>query len=81
MDGFTALAFGMCAQMALAQGQDLIELGEVIAGTCETHVYLGDSHGQTAHIHGHDIGVTIFGAGAEVWIDGRKFIVPKTAGA
>lgn len=81
MDGFTLLPFALCAQMALIHGQQLVALGSLIAGVCETDVYIGDSDGDIARIHGHDIGVSMFDGGAEVSIDGRKYIVPKTSGA
>ncbi len=81
MDGFTLLPFAFCAQMTIAMGQDLVELGQVIAGKCETDILIGDSDGETAPIKGHDIGVEMFDGGAEVSIDGRKFIIPKTTPA
>ncbi len=80
MDGFTLLPFALCAQMTIGMGQDLVELGNVVAGVCDSNLLLGDSHGETAHIKGHDIGVTMFEYGAELWIDGVRFIVPKTQG-
>ena len=77
MEGFTALSFALCAQMVMAMGQELVELGQTVAGKCETHLLLGDSHGETAPILGHDIGVQMFDDGAEVFVDGLRFIVPK----
>ena len=78
MDGFTALSFALCAQVVMSMGQDLIELGQTIVGKCETHILLGDSHGETAPILGHDIGVSVFDDVAEIFVDGVRFIVPKT---
>ena len=80
MDGFTALVFGFCAAVANIHGEELLDLGNVVAGECKTFAWFGDSHGETAVIQGHDIGVSMFEAGAEVTIDGRKFVVPKTQG-
>jgi hypothetical protein len=77
MDGFTLLAFALCARVVMGMGQDLVELGQVVAGECDTHYLFGDSGGDTAPIYGHDIGVAIFDDGAEVSVDGRMFIVPK----
>jgi hypothetical protein len=81
MEGFTLLPFAFCAQMAVAQGQNLVELGYVVTGECIVHLQIGDSHGETAWINGHDVGVSIFDQGAEVFIDGLKFIVPKLSRA
>jgi hypothetical protein len=81
MEGFTLLPFAFCAQMAVAQGQTLVELGYVVTGECIVHLQIGDSHGETAWINGHDVGVSIFDQGAEVFIDGLKFIVPKLSRA
>ncbi len=77
MEGFTVLSFAICAQMVMAMGQELVELGQVVAGKCDTHLLVGDSHGETAQILGHDIGVSMFDEGAEVFVDGLRFIVPK----
>ena len=79
MDGFTALAFGFCAAITMYHGTELIDFGDVVAGQCETFALIGDSHGQTARIKGHDIGVDIFDGGAEVVVDGLKFVVPRTS--
>jgi hypothetical protein len=79
VDGFTLLPFAFCAQIVMLDGQDLVDLGKVVAGICNTDILIGDSHGETAPIKGHDIGVAIFESGAEVWIDGLRYIVPKTA--
>jgi hypothetical protein len=81
MEGFTLLPFMFCAQMAIAEGQNLVEFGYVVTNECIVHMQLGDSNGDTAWINGHDVGVTIFDDGAEVFIDGLKFIVPKLAKA
>lgn len=81
MDGFTALAFGFCAAIASIHGQPLVDLGQIVAGECQTFAWVGDSHGESAVIHGHDFEVSMFYGGAEVIIDGRKYIVPKTTGA
>jgi hypothetical protein len=81
MEGFTLLPFMFCAQMAVAMGQNLVEFGYVVTNECIVHLQLGDSHGETAPINGHDIGVSIFDEGAEVSIDGLKFIVPKLSRA
>ncbi len=81
MEGFTALSFALCAQMVMVGGQDLVELGQTIAGKCETSLFIGDSHGETAPILGHDIGASMFDDGAEVFVDGLRFIVPKMARA
>lgn len=81
MDGFTALAFGFCAALANIHGEIMIDLGQVVAGACDTFAWVGDSHGRTGSIRGHDFSVNMFEGGAEVTIDGKKFIVPKTEGA
>lgn len=73
MDGFTLLAFGFCAAIASIHGQDVLDLGKVVAGECRTFAWVGDSHGNSAVIQGHDFSVSMFDGGAEVTIDGRKF--------
>jgi hypothetical protein len=78
MDGFTALAFGFCAAVTMYHGTELVDFGEVVAGQCETFALIGDSRGRTARIKGHDIGVDFFDSGAEVAVDGLKFIIPRT---
>jgi hypothetical protein len=81
MEGFTLLSFAFCAQMAVAMGQNVVELGYTVVGECIVHMQLGDSHGETAPINGHDVGVSIFDEGAEVFIDGVRFVVPKLSRA
>ena len=81
MEVFTALSFGLCAAMFVADGDDYVKLGETIAGECEPFVYLQDTGGRSAVIKDHDISVLIFDDGAEVTVDNRKFIVPKLKGA
>ena len=81
MDGFTALTFGLCAALVNIHGQDVVELGNVIVGECTTFAYIGDSHGQTAVIQGHDIGISIEDELAVVFVDDRKFVLPKLSGA
>jgi hypothetical protein len=65
--------------MVIGLGQDLVEFGKVVDGACDTHYLFGDSAGDTASIYDHNIGVSIFDDGAEVYIDGIRYIVPKTA--
>ena len=81
MDGFSLLGAGFCAALAMIHGQPILDLGNVVAGECKTFAWVGDSHGETAVIQGHDIGVEILDFGAEVTVDGKKFFVPKTEGA
>lgn len=80
MDGFTLLAFGFCAGLASFHGQTVVDLGVVKSGECDTFVYLGDSDGESAEIRGHDFAVSIFEGGAEVIMDGKKYVVPRTVG-
>lgn len=77
MDGFMALAFGFCAAVANVHGQYLIDLGNIVAGECKTFAWVGDSRGESVRVQGHDISVSMFEDGAEVTLDGRRFVVPK----
>jgi len=81
MDGFTFLAFALCARMVIGMGQDLVEVGQVVNGSCESNYLFGDSHGDTAHVYAHDIGIMILEDGAEVTVDGLPRFVPKTTPA
>lgn len=81
MDGFTLLAFALCARMVIGLGQDLVEIGKVVNGACDTGYLFGDSEGDTVPIYDHDIGITIYDEGADVFIDGIPHFVPKTAPA
>jgi hypothetical protein len=79
--GFIALAFGLCARMIIGMGQDLVEVGKVVNGMCDTKYAFGDSHGETAPVYGHYIGVELFDEGAVVHVDDLKFVVPKLGSA
>lgn len=79
--GFIALAFSFCAAMTLNGGQDVIALGYVSHGKCIVQMEVGDSHGQTATINGHDVGVEMIEEGAIVHIDDLQFVILKTEGA
>lgn len=80
MEGFVLLAYGFCASLVHFHGQEMIDLGKVVAGECDTFVYLGDSNGESAEIMEHDFSVSIFEGGAEVIMDGKKYVVPRTVG-
>lgn len=72
------LAFGFCASLAQFHGETVIDLGKVVAGECDTFAYVGDSHGESAEIRDHEFSVSIDESGAEITIDGRAFLIPKT---
>jgi hypothetical protein len=81
MDGFTLLTFALCARMVIGMGQDLVELGKVVDGACDTRYLFGDSDGDTVSIYDHDIGVMLLDDGAIVTIDGVDKFVPKLSPA
>ena len=81
MDGFTLLPFAFCAMLVSHHGQDLLELGDVVVDKCETFALIGDSGDDFATIEGHAFAVFMFEGGAEVTIDGKKYIVSRTTGA
>jgi hypothetical protein len=78
---FTILALGFCANMISHMGNDLVSLGQIIADECDPFALMGESYGQTARIKGHDFGAHFFEDGVEVWLDGVRYIVPRTIGA
>jgi hypothetical protein len=81
MDGFTLLAFALCARMTVGMGQDLVEIGKIVDGACDTHYLFGDSNGDTASIYDHDIGVMLRDDGAVVILDGIEKFIPKLSPA
>ena len=81
MTPFTAIAFGLCASLSAFGDQDTIQLGYLANNDCIIHVEIGDTHGESAVILGHDIGVEMIEGGAVIHIDGLTFVVPKTEGA
>jgi hypothetical protein len=78
--GFTALAFSFCAAIVQDGGADNVALGYVSNDKCEVMMIVGDSHGDTATINGHDIGVELLLDGAVVHIDDLQFVIQKTEG-
>lgn len=77
---FTAIAFGLCASLSTYGSDDVLQLGYLANGDCIIHVEMGDTHGESATILGHDIGVEMIEGGAVIHIDGLMFVVPKTEG-
>jgi hypothetical protein len=80
MTPFTAIAFGLCASLSPFGAQDILQLGYLANNDCIIHAEIGDTHGESAVILGHDIGVEMIEGGAVIHIDGLMFVIPKTEG-
>ncbi len=80
MDGFTLLAFGFCAALTIDGNQDVVALGYVSSDTCIIRMEVGDSHGETVTINGHEVGIEMIEGGAVVHVDELQFVIPKTEG-
>ena len=78
MDGFSVLTAGFCAALATIHGQQLVEIGDLVAGECVGFVYVSEGSGE---LRGHDFEIEFFEGGAVVKIDSKRFVLPKTEGA
>ena len=78
MDGFSVLTAGFCAALATVHGQQLVEIGDLIAGRCEGFAYVSEGSGE---LRNHDFTIEFFAEGAIVTVDGKRFVLPKTEGA
>ena len=74
---FTTLAFALCAMMATEGGDDVVDLGKIVAGECEVRYSISESHGQTAWLYGHEVSVAIIDNGAFVAVDDEVKFIPK----
>lgn len=79
--GFVAMAFSFCAAMGADEGQQIVELGSIQDDKCIVRMIIGDSHGQTAEINKHEIGVEMLKGGAVVHIDDLQFVIVITTPA
>lgn len=77
-DGFTALVFGFCA-MVSSEG-DSVELGYVSEDKCIVRVDIGNTHGQTATLNEHEVGIKMLEGGAEISIDDLRFVIQASKG-
>lgn len=81
MDIFTALLFGMCASVTDPPNADAVLIGYVTSEKCEVSFGIGDTHGQTVSLGGHDYSVDIIDNGAILTMDGHQFLLKVTTGA
>lgn len=77
VDGYTALAFGLCAAINLHGAQDMVEFGYIAHNRCVVQLEVGDPIATTI-IGGHDVAVIMLEDGAEIAIDNLRFTIQKT---
>ena len=76
IDGFTVLAFGFCAMVALLDNTPVALVGIIEAHTCA--VRIAEKYHGSGRIDGHAVAVMVGARGAVVWIDRAAFAVPAT---